>query len=256
MRGDLAAAAAAFRHAGERWGLATSLTYLGLAEGMADDVHAAVSALEESITLIRDLGGTDHFQRTWLAMLHAQIGQSAAAHAELQTVLNEGVPSLIEALARLSLADLARHRGELAEATTQIDLAAGHLGDGGFNDALLRLGQGRLAVAGDDLHTAGLHLREALTLASSMPDMPMVAEVAVGVAELTLRRGAAKDAACVLGAAHALRGAPATSNLDVRRLSHELRTTLDPDAYQAAYDRGRRLGRDDALAAIAGRLVR
>ncbi|WP_433177483.1 ATP-binding protein [Actinoallomurus sp. CA-150999] len=255
MRRDLAAAAAAFRDAGERWGLATSLTYLGLAEGMADDVHAAVSALEESITLIQDLGGADHFQCTWLAMLHAQIGQSAAAHAELLAILNEGVPSLVEVQARLFLADLARHRGEPAEAAIQIDLAAGHPGDDGFNDALLRLSQGRLAVVGGDLHTAGLRLREALTLASSMPDMPMVAEVAVGVAELTLRRGAAKDAACVLGAAHALRGAPATSNLDVRRLSHELRTTLDPDAYQAAYDRGRRLGRDDALAAIAGRLM-
>ncbi|WP_460357781.1 ATP-binding protein [Actinoallomurus acanthiterrae] len=255
MRRDLAAAAAAFRDAGERWGMATSLTYLGLAEGMADDVHAAVSALEESIMLIRDLGGTDHFQRTWLAMLHAQIGQPATARAELLAVLNEGVPSLVAVQARLFLADLARLRGELDEAATHIDLAGEHVEDGGFNDALLQLSQGRLAVADGDLHTAGLRLREALTLASSMPDMPMTAQVAVGVAELALRRGATKDAAYVLGAAHALRGAPATGNPDVRRLSHELRTTLDPDAYQAAYDRGRRLGRDDALAAIAGRLV-
>jgi predicted ATPase len=255
MRRDLAAGAADFRDAGERWGLATSLTYLGLAEGMADDVEAATSALEESITLIRDLGGTDHFQRTWLAMQHAQTGQPTQARAELLAILNGGVPSLVEAMARLFLADLARYRGDLSEATAQIDLAAGHLGDGGFNGALLRLGQGQLAVAGGDLDAAGSHLLEAFTLASSMPDMPMVAQVAVGVAELALRRGAAEDAAFVLGAAHALRGAPATGNSDVRRVSNELRTTLDPRAYQAAYDRGRRLGRDDARTAIAGRLV-
>ncbi|GAB3971608.1 hypothetical protein GCM10029978_047120 [Actinoallomurus acanthiterrae] len=58
----------------------------------------------------------------------------------------------------------------------------------------------------------------------------------------------------MLGAAHALRGALATGNPDVRRLGHKLRATLDPRAYQA-YDQGRRLGRDDALAAIADRLV-
>ncbi|WP_027946627.1 ATP-binding protein [Amycolatopsis taiwanensis] len=254
MRRDLAAAAAAFRESGERWGLATSLTYLGLAEGVADDVDTAESALGESIRLIRQLGGTDHVQRAWLAMMHAQQGRLEEARADLLAILDEGVPSTAEALTRLFLADLARHRGELTQAAAELDLAAGWLGDGGFNDALLRLGQGHLALASNDLDAAGPRLREAFGLASSLPDMPMVAQVAVGVAELTLRRGAAGDAATVLGAAHALRNAAATGQLDVRRLSQELRTTLGPTAYRDAYDQGRHLDRDAALAAVAGQL--
>jgi len=255
MRGDLAAAVAAFRPTGERWGLATALTYLALAEGMVDDLDTAASALDEAIILIRELGSSDHFQRTWLAITYAHMGRPEAAHAELLAILNESVPSMVEALARLFLADLARHRGDLAEAATQIDRAAEHLGDGGFNDALLRLGQGQLALARSDLRTAEPALRRAFTLASSMPDMPMVAQVAVGVAELVLRRGDAKQAAVVLGAAHALRGAPAEVNPDVGRLSDELRTTLGQAAYQAVYHRGRRLGRADAVAVIADHMA-
>jgi predicted ATPase/DNA-binding SARP family transcriptional activator len=255
MRADLAAAVAAFREAGERWGLATALTYLALAEGMVDDVDTAASALDEAIILIRELGGGDHFQRTWLAMTHAQMGRPEDARAELLAILTESVPSMVEAMARLFLADLARHRGDLAEAATQIDHAATHLGDGGFNDALLRLGQGQLALARGDLRTAEPALRGAFTLASSMPDMPMVAQVAVGVAELVLRRGDARQAAVVLGAAHALRGAPAGVNPDVGRLTDELRTTLGQAAYQAVYDRGRRLGRADAVAVIADHMA-
>jgi ATP/maltotriose-dependent transcriptional regulator MalT len=183
------------------------------------------------------------------------MGRPKTAHAELLAILHERAPSIVEAMARLILADLARHRGDLAEAATLIDHVTKHPGDGSFNDALLQLGKGQLALARGDLRIAEPALREAFTRASSMPDIPMVAQVAVGVAELVLRRGDADQAAIVLGAAHALRGAPAAINADVGRLSDELRITLGPAAYQVDYDRGRRLGRADALAAIADRMA-
>lgn len=255
MRRDLAAAVASFREAGEGWGLATALTYLALADVMIDDLDTAGRALDEAIMLIRELGGTDHFQRTWRAMTRAQTGRSEEAHADLVAILTDNPPSLVEGMARLFLADLARRRGDLAEAAAQLDHAAEHLGDGGFNDALLRLGRGQLALAHGDLHAAEPALRKAFTLASSMPDMPMAAQVAVGVAELIRRRGTPGQAAAVLGAAHVLRGAPATSNPDVAGLSDELRAVLGPAAYQAAYDQGRRLGRATALASIADHLT-
>jgi hypothetical protein len=77
----------------------------------------------------------------------------------------------------------------------------------------------------------------------------------VGVAALVRQQGDAEQAAVVLGAAHALRGAPARVDADVDRLSDELRTIVGPAAYQAAYDRGRRLGRAGALTAIADRMA-
>ncbi|WP_020659210.1 ATP-binding protein [Amycolatopsis benzoatilytica] len=251
MRADLAVAAARFRQAGERWGLATTLTYLALADVMADDVDTAAAALVEAITLIGELGGADHFQRTWLAVTTARAGRLDAARAELLAILRENVPGLVEVVARLCLADLARYRGDLAEAANQVEHAE-RLSDGGFTDALLRLGQGRLALARADLQVAETALRKAVTSASSLPDLPMVAEVAVGVAELALRRGNIRQAAAVLGAAHALRGAAAATDPDVARLAEELSTALGSASYEAAYNEGRRLGRADALAAIAG----
>lgn len=251
MRQDLAAAVGAFRQARERWGLATALTYLALTDIMIDDVDTAATALDEAITLIGELGGTDHFQRTWRATTYAQTGQLEQAGAELRAVLAEKPPTRVEAMARLFLADLARYRGDLADAATQLDHAAQNLGDGDFNDALLRLGRGQLALAQGDLHAAELALRQVLTLACSMPDMPMVAHVAVGVAHLVWRRGNPRQAVAVLGAAHVLRGAPAASNPDVARLRQELRAALGPATYQAVYDEGQRLDRAAALATVA-----
>jgi predicted ATPase/DNA-binding SARP family transcriptional activator len=252
MRADLTAAATAFRQAGERWGLATALTYLALADVLVEEFDPAGAALDEAITLIGALGGTDHFQRIWRAMTHARTGRAEVARAELRGILREGASGPDEAMARLFLADLARYRGDLVDAATQLGHAAKQSGGGEFNDALLRLGQGKLALARSDLCTAEQALRDAFVLASSMPDLPMVAQVAVGLAGLTLRRGRARQAAVLLGAAHALRGAPAAVDPDVAELSGELRGALGAPAYQASYEHGRGLGPAGALAAIAG----
>ncbi|MFI5615251.1 ATP-binding protein [Amycolatopsis sp. NPDC051903] len=255
MRQHLADATAAFRESGERWGLATALTYLALTDIMIDDLDAAAKALDEAITLIGELEGTDHFQRTWRAMTHVQQGRNDEAHTELRKILDDNPPRPVEAMARLFLADLARHNGDLAGATTQLAHAAVGLRSGTFNDALLRLGQGHLALAQGDLAGAGPALREAFTQACSMPDLPMVAQVAVAAADLVRQRGNAEQAAVALGAAHVLRGAPAASNPDVARLSQELRTALGPAAYQAAYDQGQQSSRTTALDTIANCLA-
>jgi hypothetical protein len=128
----------------------------------------------------------------------------------------------------------------------------------GLADMRTMLGSatGHLAVATGDLPNAQRYLEEALVLAVEMPDMPVAAIVGVGVARLCRYHGAAHEAAEVLGAAHALRGAPDRFNPDVAELAAELRRRLGERAYQAAYDRGSGSSRTGALALISDQVRR
>jgi hypothetical protein len=109
-------------------------------------------------------------------------------------------------------------------------------------------------VARRDPTAAGRYLAQALALAVDTPDMPIAALVCVGVARLLHCQGNDEGAAHVLGAAHALRGAPDASNPDVVRLVDELRRALGSPAYTDAYASGRGLGRAEALALVRGHI--
>jgi predicted ATPase/DNA-binding SARP family transcriptional activator len=263
MRRDLAAAATAFRQAGERWGLATSLTYLAYTQLTLGAFEDAVAALEEAIRLLWELDDDAVFQRVWLAEAHARRGEGARARAELlEMVAPRGgsTSARYRVFARIALGDLARHDGDLEEATRQYAAAWEELERVPFHAALFRAmllcPMGQLALARGDIETAQRHLGEALALAVEAPDMPLVAIVGVGVARLRLERGDARGAAEVLGAAHALRGAADEFNPDVARLVQQLRADQGERAYQAAYARGRRLDRAGALALIDAQVRR
>jgi predicted ATPase/DNA-binding SARP family transcriptional activator len=265
MRQDLAAAVTAFRQAGERWGLATSLTYLAYARSTLGDFDGAIVALEESIRLLRELDAGDAavLQRVWLADARRRKGEVGRARADLLELVTPGVTtssawSLV--YARVALGDLARHDGDLDEAAWQYAAADDDLSRAPFDAwllrAMVRCAMGHLAVASGELGAAQRHLAEAFAAAVGAPDMPLVAVVGVGVARLELARGDAGRAAEVLGAAHALRGAPDAFNPDVARLARELRGELGERAYQAAYGRGHGLDRGGALALIEAQVRR
>jgi hypothetical protein len=82
-------------------------------------------------------------------------------------------------------------------------------------------------------------LDRSLSAAITMPDMPMIATIAVGMAQLLHRQGNPHQAAELLGAAHALRDGPDTRHPDVQNLIQALRTALGAPAYQDAYEKGR-----------------
>jgi hypothetical protein len=256
MSADLTAAAGAFRAAGERWGLVTSLTYQAFAQATVAGFDGAVAALEESMGLVRELGVDSH-QRVWLAMVRMHTGDLDTARAELLDVVAGGASSRQTALARLFLAHLARYDDDLEEATRQLEAARR---PGAFDDPSFRVlflaGAGYLAAAKGDLEAAHGQLAEAFTMATAMLDMPMVAVVGVGAAQLQRRHGAADAATELLGAAHAVRGSPDAFNPDVARLRRRLQADLGEPAYRAAYDRGRSLGRTDALTRISTLLGR
>jgi predicted ATPase/DNA-binding SARP family transcriptional activator len=263
MRQDLAAAAEEFGKAGERWGRATALTYLGFVDNMTGDFDAAIGALDEAVLLLGELDPADGaaMQRTWIADAYRRKGDVDRARDQLLAMVAPGTGAARPATAaRIALGDLARDGGDLTEAARWYAEAAGDLDRAAFPDpalrAMLDAARGQAAVAGGDLAAARRHLGDALTVATDAPDMPMVAIVAVGVAHLCLRRGAASRAAEVLGAAHALRGNPDGFNPDVVRLAARLHDELGERGYRAEYDRGRDLDRSAALALIRAEAAR
>ncbi|MBE1604141.1 putative ATPase [Actinopolymorpha pittospori] len=254
MRRYLAEAVAGFREVGERCGLVTCLTYLGVLQNIVGEFEEAVAGLTEAAALARELGSSDHLQRVWLARVRMSAGDFDTARAELLALLEESSFRLHGALARLALADVARHCGDLGEAGRQLDLAARERGHDAFEDALFRASVGQLALARGELDAAEEHLAVAFTQAVELPDLPLAAAVAVGAADLRWERTDGLGAARTLGAAHTLRGDPDAFHPDVVRLRRQLTGELGADAYDEAYERGRSLGRDQALAVVGAPL--
>jgi predicted ATPase len=115
--------------------------------------------------------------------------------------------------------------------------------------------QARLALImltdGDEARCRTL-LAAALKTATSWVELPPVADVIDAIAVLAQHSGeCAPTVATLLGAAHAVRGCFDEGSLDAPTVREAARTRLAADEFAAAYERGRSLPRDDALALAA-----
>ncbi|MFI0463414.1 BTAD domain-containing putative transcriptional regulator [Saccharopolyspora sp. 5N102] len=247
---DLATAAERFRELGERWGMVSSLTYLGITRTMLGDPDAAIAALRRSMAPARELGN-DHHQRIWLATAYAHAGDAERAEAELRGVVESEPAAQHLALARLKLGDLARGGGDLRAADEQYDLAWWAAGPRRDVDPVFRslhgVARARLALARGACEEARRDLRSALEAASKTSDLVLVAAIGSAIAELPARTGEFAAAAELLGAAAALRGAPDALNPDIARLTGELRAELGEQAAAEATARGNGLKHDEIL---------
>jgi hypothetical protein len=99
-------------------------------------------------------------------------------------------------------------------------------------------------------------LAEAFRLAADSQDLAAVAIVVDGIAAAMLwtgtSRSAAERAGVLLGAAHSIRGAFDHSSLDAPEAREAARQRLGGADFDAAYQRGRSLPRDKALALAEG----
>jgi hypothetical protein len=217
--------------------------------------------LAEAVRLLAELGQGDHavMQRSWLAEALWRQGATGQARTELLAIAGPGAAGTGRHafLARKTLGDMARLDGDLAEAERLYRAAAGDLSQvpaaavwaAGF-DALLRSAMAHLATAHGDLPAARGHIGRALAEAVPEDDMPLLATVAVAHARLRHAESASREAARLLGAAHALRGASDEFNPDVAALAAGLRGELGEAGFAAAYEAGRRLDRAAALAHV------
>jgi len=259
---ECAEALAGFEALGDRWGVALAL--VGQAELAAlDGDHArAIDVLERAVKLSGELTDWEDTAQMHasLAKSRSRLGDHRGALAEMaraERAAREQCDSESELWIGYVKAELAWLRGDLAEAG-QIarGLDARMAGkDSTIIGSFRAQAQNRSALA--DIRSGNLddgraRLASALRLARDSNDMSALAVVVDGVAAAALwtdaSRSGAERAAVLLGAAHSLRGAFDHSSLDAPEAKDTARRTLGEAGFEAAYQRGRDLGPEEAVA--------
>jgi predicted ATPase/DNA-binding SARP family transcriptional activator len=252
---DFTAGLAAFRSVGERWGMSFSLCSLADLLSWRGDFATAVSYYEEATVLFAELVTNEDLARYRLRLvsLHLLLGDTDRAQTALALARRDaergGMPESLAAVAHVC-GDLARMTGDHTEARRQLDAAAVLTGTftGGRQrsvapqfSALVEASRGFLDTAVGDLDGALAHHTEALALALASNDAPVIAQVLLGVADVTRHRGDPRRAAELLGASDRIRGVPDLSLPDYRRVVAETRAELGELAYTEAVAAGRAL---------------
>ena len=269
--GDIDAAAAMFadgcarfRELGERWGLIVCLS--GQAEvAMARGQPAEAVRLLEKARDYADEGVANN----WSEMLRIPLGRARAQAGDLDGAradIERGVRSAKrigeqddQASGYVQLSELARLDGNLPEARRLLEhareITEAHRGrpDMHMVAASTYTKLGCVTEQDGDLAAAAQWQARALgtlagVTAEFLPSNPTLAVVVEGIAALFAARGEHARAAELLGLAHTLQGFGNGASLEVKRAKAAIAASLDEDAFEAAYARGRGLSRADALA--------
>jgi tetratricopeptide (TPR) repeat protein len=262
--GACADALARFRAIGDRWGMALALA--GQAEFVTfdGDYAGAIAALEQALDLSREMIGWGDVAQMYasLAKSRGRQGDYEGALADLaraERAARERGESESDLWITHVRAELVWLQGDTAEAgRIARELEAGMASK--YSDSVMissfrAYSKTRAALA--DIRSGNVaagraELVAALHLARDGQERAAVAVVAEGFAAAALWTGAdstsAERAATLLGAAHSIRGAVDHSSLDAPATRDTARQTLGDADFEAAYQRGRDLDYEDALA--------
>jgi predicted ATPase len=259
---------AGLRALGEQWGVALALTHLTEFTELRSDHAASIAALTEAGAIGRELGvwGDLTYVQARLAVIHARSGDLARASEEIaqaqRAVEARGGHVDTDRWVAFMRAELAWLEGDYAEAARCCEAVLTTIAPNQARwwQPLRAQVKSRLALAvlkqGDQERCHAL-LNEALDAAASWSEHPALAVVLDACAVYVLHRAASDDAARaarLLGAAHAIRGAFDESSLDAPPAREAARTTLGPQAFDAAYESSRALAYDQAIALARERL--
>jgi predicted ATPase/DNA-binding SARP family transcriptional activator len=250
---------AAFRPLGEAFGMASALVQLAELARLRADYVTAIAALEEAGSFGRELGawGDLSYIDGMLAAIRLRMGDLERARADLERAEHaesERRTAKSDAGAWLALvrAELHYREGDAGAAVRCCTEALAWLeakASPWWYGTRAQI-QARLALVvlrdGDEARGRAL-LTPALAAAAEWVERPALADVIDAIAVLALRADAAL-AATLLGAAHAIRGAFDEGSLDAPAAREAARDALGAAGFEAAYDRGRALGRDAAVA--------
>ena len=253
---------AGFEAVGDRWG--TALALVGQAElaSLDGDHVRAIAALERAVGLSGELTDWEDTAQMYasLAKSHSRLGDYDRALADMARA-QEAACDMGKSESDLWIgyiqAELAWLRGDLAGAARISDALdaemAGKEATMVWSFRAQAINRGALAkIRAGDIAGGRARLAEALRLATESQDLSAVAVVMDGLATATLwtdtSRPAAERAAVLLGAAHSVRGAFDHSSLDAPEARDTARQRLGEAGFDAAYQRGRGLGRPEAVA--------
>ena len=258
-----------FRSAGDPWGQTMSLELLGVLARRRGAFAEAVSAFEEALGVVRDLGLSDEvpFLLVDLGDLNVQLGDfegAAVLHKEaLGLALDLGAMDAA-ALARGGLALAARRQGDYGRAR-ELYLAALSFYRGPPVTPMLSytlVSLGYVEELRGDLDAAEACHREGLRLARDLPDGAPVALALEGLACVAAARRQPRRAAVLLGAAEALRGRAGTplapqDRADVERAAAAAVGALGEQAFTGLLEEGRRTSAQEAAGLpVGGRVTK
>jgi predicted ATPase/DNA-binding SARP family transcriptional activator len=259
---ECAEALAGFEALGDRWGVALALVGQAELAALDGDHDRAIDALERAVKLSGELTDWEDTAQMHasLAKSRSRLGDHRGALADMaraERAAHDQCDSDSDLWISYIKAELAWLRGDLAEAgqiARQLDARmAGK--DTTMIGNFRAQAQNRSALA--DIRCGNLTdgragLASALRLARDSKDLSALAVVMDGVAAAALwtdaSRSGAERAAVLLGAAHSLRGAFDQSSLDAPGARDTARQALGEAGFEAAYQRGRALGRAEAFA--------
>jgi tetratricopeptide (TPR) repeat protein len=258
---ECAEALAGFEALGDRWGVALALVGQAELAALDGDHTRAIAALERAVKLSGELTDWEDTAQMHasLAKSRSRLGDHRGALADIaraERAARDQGDSETELWIGYVKAELAWLRGDLAEAgqiSRRLDA-----GMASKNAAMIgnfrAQAQNRSALAdirAGDLAGGRAGLASALRLARDSMDLSALAVVMDGVAATALwtdpSRSGAERAAVLLGAAHSLRGAFDHSSLEAPQTRDTARRTLGEAAFDAAYQRGRGLGHEEAF---------
>ncbi|POX55182.1 AfsR/SARP family transcriptional regulator [Streptomyces sp. Ru71] len=235
-----------FRTTGDRWGMANCLDPLGGFAYARGDYAGALALLDEGLTHVGELDApeetADLLHRRGCVLLAQGAHEEAAAHFARSRDLARAAGAADKVAGALrGLGDVARHAGDTARARVHYESALQACAATWFSvgeTVRIMIGLGRTAAAEGDRGAARDWLAQARAQAPRSPDVLLPADVADALAGLAARP---EEAAELLGAAAGLRGMRLDGDPDVVRTVRRTRACLSPEAYDEAFERGRRL---------------
>ena len=268
---DFHEALAAFRALGEAWGAASVLVQLAELAQLRADYDAAVAALDEADSFGRKLGawGDLAYIDGMRAATRLRMGDLEGARADLERAeraASERTASLDDMGAWLALVraelhcregDLAAVSGICAKVLAWLNGKPSPWWDG--LRAHLRVRAAMVILQQGDQARCRALLADALGSAADWVERPALAAVMDAIALFLLQVGGlagaperAALAATLLGAGHTIRGAFDEGSLDAPSARDAARHVLGEAGFDAAYERGRALGREETLGLAAG----
>ncbi|MBE1485368.1 BTAD domain-containing putative transcriptional regulator [Plantactinospora soyae] len=267
FRGDLAGAEreltaglAGFRALGDRWGIANVLDALAQLANWRGDWPTFHAYINEAIEFTGQLAAVEEMADLLFRRAEGLVrsGDLTAGQADYERaaefVRRAGARDKL-ATAHHGFGEIARLRGDLAEARRHYQIALDECGTGWYGDRIERvkihLGLARIAEAVGRTAEAEHHLHEALDSALTHSNIPVVAEAVEVAAGIALLHGDGGRAALLLGASVALRGTDSPRTADFIGLSESARNLVGVQAHAAAFARGSALSRDAAVSLVS-----
>lgn len=255
------------RQLGNRQGIAATLTSLGEVALIEQNLEQATAYLEQSVPLHQATGNTHN-----VAAARYALGLAALLQDDLDTAWNRWYDCYTfceaqggfydhAAMAWLALAlgQLVLLQGKSAEATSWFDRGVTHARatDMLIPAAIATCAQGFVAFQAGEVSRARTYFADGLRICGELIRTERILATArclEGVASLAGSAGYATWAACLFATASAMRDSTGIAAEEVYRLwprsvMTRLRATMEPRAWEQAWDKGLALSPEDALLA-------